>query len=91
MNEWLNMSIEQLAQDPEARLEKRRCYFNTLMATPEGRAVLADLVKRTYIDNAGLEPTAVLAAIEQVEYIKTSCGLTNILAQIEALAGACAI
>ena len=83
MSEWHEISERELAADEEARLAKQLAYYNVFYRTDDGRAVQADLRRRVY-SSGDLEPVALLAAIELLEYIRESCGVKDMKKIVDA-------
>lgn len=85
---WTDMTEAELADNPEKRKIKTMAFYNTFFGTDDGRDVMTCLRKIVY-DAAGMEPLAVLARIELLEYIRINCGLTDAGDLTNAEADAC--
>jgi len=80
MKQWFEMTVAEIANDPNARLNRAQAYQDALLATPDGRAVFSDILNmveqdRTQTTTAASDPAFHLGMQSLVAEIKRRMGM----------------
>jgi len=88
MKRWHEMTDEEIANNPQALLDRARAYSSVLMGTPDGRSVFADILKikdaergTAIVNNTPHDASFYLGIDALAANILSRCGLGDNFAQ----------